>query len=60
MARVFAYLMQSHAELTDKAIFEDISATIRPGIEYAKARNNNKTGISTTALTIALKKLMRN
>jgi glutamate dehydrogenase/leucine dehydrogenase len=58
MARVFAYLMQPHAEMTDKAIFEDISATIRRGIEDTKARNNNKTGISTTALTIALEKLM--
>ncbi len=58
MARVFAYLMQPHADMSDKAIFEDISATIRKGIEAVKAKNNTKTGISTTALTIALEKLM--
>lgn len=58
MARVFAYLMQPHADLSDKAIFEDISATIRKAIENVKAKNSSDKGISTTALTIALEKLM--
>lgn len=58
MARVFAYLMQPHAMLTDSAIFEDISATIRKAMEDVKARNSTHFGLSTTALTIALEKLM--
>ena len=58
MARVFAYLMQPHADLSDKAIFEDISATIRKAIETVKAKNSSDKGISTAALTIALEKLM--
>lgn len=58
MARVFAYLMQPHADLSDKAIFDDISATIRKAIETVKAKNSSDKGISTTALTIALVKLM--
>ncbi len=58
MARVFAYLMQAHADLSDKAIFDDISATIRKAIETVKAKNSSDKGISTAALTIALEKLM--
>jgi glutamate dehydrogenase/leucine dehydrogenase len=58
MARVFAYLMQAHAYLSDKAIFDDISVTIRKAIETIKAKNSSDKGISTTALTIALEKLM--
>ncbi len=58
MARVFAYLMQAHADLRDKAIFDDISVTIRKAIETVKAKNSSDKGISTTALTIALEKLM--
>ena len=57
-AAQYETLMQPHADMSDKAIFEDISATIRKGIEAVKAKNNTKTGISTTALTIALEKLM--
>jgi len=58
MARVFAYLMQPHADLSDKAIFEDISVTIRKAMEAVKSKNSSDKGISTTALTIALEKLM--
>lgn len=58
MARVFAYLMQPHAELTDRAIFDDVSATIRKGLQDVQAANPDNRNLSTTALTIALEKLM--
>ncbi|WCL82967.1 Glu/Leu/Phe/Val dehydrogenase dimerization domain-containing protein [Saprospira sp. CCB-QB6] len=57
MARVFAYLMKSREALTDAAIFEDISWTIRQALEEVKARNNSPYQLSTTALTLALEKL---
>ena len=59
MARVFAYLMQPHAELTDRAIFDDVSATIRKGLQDVQAANPDNRNLSTTALTIALEKLMQ-
>lgn len=58
MARVFAYLMQAHADMSDKAIFEDVSNTIAKAIEAVKLKNPSDKGISTAALTIALEKLM--
>lgn len=57
MARVFAYLMQPDVAMTDKAIFEDISATIRRALEEVAQNQPLKTGISTKALYLALKKL---
>jgi glutamate dehydrogenase/leucine dehydrogenase len=58
MARVFAYLMQPYAELTDRAIFDDVSATIRKGLQDVQNANPDHRNLSTTALTIALEKLM--
>lgn len=58
MARVFAYLMQHDIEVTDEAIFNDVSATIRQALIDIRAANDSKTQISTTALEIALKKLV--
>lgn len=58
MARVFAYLMQPHALLTDEQIFTDVSQTIRKGLQDVRKINEEPTGISTTALTAALEKLM--
>ena len=58
MARVFAYLMQPHALLTDEQIFTDVSQTIREGLQDVMKVNEEPTGISTTALTAALEKLM--
>lgn len=57
MARVFAYLMQSDAEMTDAAIFEDVSNVIREAIQKLNAANPTDKNIGTTALTISLKKL---
>lgn len=58
MARVFAYLMQPHALLTDEQIFNDVSQTIRRALQEVQAINDNPTEISTTALTVALEKLL--
>ncbi len=58
MARVFAYLMSGEVEITDKAIFEDTSATIRKALEDLHAANDSKTGLATTAFEIALAKLV--
>ncbi|HVA99081.1 MAG TPA: Glu/Leu/Phe/Val dehydrogenase dimerization domain-containing protein [Bacteroidia bacterium] len=58
MARVFAYLMQSKAELSDAAIFTDVSATIRKSLEESHRANNSKNNIAKTAFEIALKKIM--
>jgi glutamate dehydrogenase/leucine dehydrogenase len=58
MARVFAYLMQKDAEVTDAAIFLDVSATIRKALETTHQANPSPTHISETALTISLNKLI--
>ncbi len=58
MARVFAYLMQSDIELTDKAIFSDTSETIRKALVKSHAKNSSKTHIAKTAFEIALNQLV--
>lgn len=58
MARVFAYLMSGEVEITDKAIFEDTSATIRKALEDLHTANSTRTGLATTAFEIALAKLV--
>ena len=58
MARVFAFLMEKRVEMTDEAIFQDTSATIKAAIEKAHALNNSKTNISASAFEIALKQLV--
>ncbi|MFZ4542867.1 MAG: Glu/Leu/Phe/Val dehydrogenase dimerization domain-containing protein [Saprospiraceae bacterium] len=58
MARVFAYLMQKDAQLTDNGIFTDVSETIRKAMLKIHSINNKTTGISSTALDYSLKKLL--
>jgi len=59
MARVFAYLMSNDLEtIEDKAIFEDISNTIRTALEKAHAKNPGTTNIAKAAFEIALNQLM--
>lgn len=58
MARVFAYFMENETSLDDKAIFEDISKTIRNGLEKTKNANPSKTKIAQTSFEIALKQLV--
>lgn len=57
MARVFAYLMQPDATMTDKAIFSDTSNTIRHGLEEVRKINPAPNNISSNALYLSLKKL---
>lgn len=58
MARVFAYLMQPDVEVTDQAIFKDVSATIRRALRTVQQTAPQPTGISMTALNIALEQLL--
>lgn len=58
MARVFAYLMTDTVVMTDEAIFKDTSEVIKKAIETVYQKDSNKTGISKTAFTIALEKLI--
>ena len=58
MARVFTYFMEKKVQMTDEAIFEDTSDTIKRAIEKTHALNSSKTNISATAFEIALKQLV--
>jgi hypothetical protein len=58
MARVFAYFMEKKVQMTDEAIFNDTSETIKNAIEKAYEVNQSKTGISATAFELALKQLL--
>lgn len=58
MARVFAYLMQKDAEMTDEAIFNDVSHTIEKALQEVHLKNPHLTRISATALEISLNKLI--
>ena len=58
MARVFAYLMQQHADMTDAAIFYDVSTIIKDALQAVYKQNNTTTNLSNTAFEIALKQLV--
>lgn len=58
MARVFGYLMQDNIEMSDKAIFKDVSTTIQKALKETYALNSSKTEITKTAYEIALKQLI--
>ena len=58
MARVFAYFMERKVQMTDEAIFNDASRTIKEAIEKVYNKNKSKTGMSATAFEIALKQLI--
>ncbi|MBK8555117.1 MAG: amino acid dehydrogenase [Lewinellaceae bacterium] len=57
MARVFAYLMQEDVPMTDAAIFNDISATIRNALQEVVKISPQPNKIASNALYLALKKL---
>jgi glutamate dehydrogenase/leucine dehydrogenase len=59
MARVFAYFMQSDVDMTDEAIFSDVSQTIRNAILEVHQHNPALTGIADSAVHIALNKLVK-
>jgi glutamate dehydrogenase/leucine dehydrogenase len=58
MARTFAYLMSENSEVTDHAIFSDISQTIYNALQNIHKINPNKTKITESAFEIALKQLV--
>ena len=58
MARVFAYFMEKKVQMTDEAIFNDTSDTIKNAIVKAHSLSSAKTNISATAFEIALKQLV--
>ena len=58
MARVFAYFMERRVKMTDKAIFDDTSKTIRNALKKTYEKNNSKTNISETAFELALEELL--
>ena len=58
MARVFAYFMERKVQMTDDAIFNDTSQTIKNAIANTFSNNSSKQNISKTAFEIALKELL--
>lgn len=58
MARVFAYFMERRVQMTDEAIFNDTSLTIRNAIKKTYENNSDKKNISRTAFEIALQQLV--
>ena len=58
MARVFAYFMERKVQMTDDAIFNDTSMTIKNAIQNTFDQNSTKTNISKTAFEIALNQLI--
>src|SRR5699024_12019334 len=58
MARVFAYFMERRVQMTDEAIFNDVSMTIENAIKNTFDHNSSKTNISKTAFEIDLKQLV--
>jgi len=58
MARVFAFLMEGKVEMTDQAIFEDTSNTIKKALVESHKVNSSSTRIAKTAFEIALKQLV--
>ncbi|CAG0970898.1 MAG: amino acid dehydrogenase [Bacteroidetes bacterium] len=59
MARVFAYMMQNHVDLSDASIFNDVSNTIYYALKKVHDLNSDKTNISKTAFSIALEQLTK-
>ena len=57
MARVFAYCMMDGAQLTDQAIFGDVSERIADALRRTHARHSGRTHLTRTAFDIALEQL---
>lgn len=58
MARVFAYLMSSKADMQDEDIFSDTSNTVKKALETVYKKSSDKKKIAQTAFQIALNKLI--
>jgi glutamate dehydrogenase (NAD(P)+) len=59
MARAFAFLMEADAEISDEAIFGDVSRTIATALARCHARSPGRTQIASTALAIAVGQLVQ-
>lgn len=59
MARVFGYLMTKEAELTDVAIFKDVSNIIGGALARVHQFNPKSTGIASKALEMSLTDLVK-
>lgn len=58
MARAFAYLMGRDVEISDEAVFGDVSQTIATALERCHARSSRHHHIASTAFEIALAELV--
>ncbi|WP_057937200.1 Glu/Leu/Phe/Val dehydrogenase dimerization domain-containing protein [Algoriphagus resistens] len=58
MARVFAYLMSDNAEVTDMAIFSDVSRTIENALKNVHSANPEKIKLAESSFSIALAQLV--
>ena len=59
MARAFAYLMDKKVDITDEGIFQDCSKTIHGALLDCYNKSSKKNKLTTSALEIALKKLLK-
>ncbi|MEQ9289845.1 MAG: Glu/Leu/Phe/Val dehydrogenase dimerization domain-containing protein [Cyclobacteriaceae bacterium] len=57
MARVFAYLMQGEVDMSDQAIFQDTSETIKSALVKTRNLGEGKTGITKRAYMNSLQQL---
>lgn len=58
MARVFGYLMEDDIEISDKAIFNDVSTTIKNALLKCHGRHPEMKNLTRTAYEIALNQLI--
>ena len=58
MARVFGYLMEDDIEISDRAIFMDVSNRIKHALLKCHTRNSDTRLLTKTAYEIALKQLI--
>ncbi|MEC8683828.1 MAG: Glu/Leu/Phe/Val dehydrogenase dimerization domain-containing protein [Bacteroidota bacterium] len=58
MARVFAYFMERRVQMTDEAIFNDTSLTIKNAIQNTFNHKSSKQKLSETAFYLALQQLV--
>ncbi|MGI4822704.1 MAG: Glu/Leu/Phe/Val dehydrogenase dimerization domain-containing protein [Janthinobacterium lividum] len=58
MARVFAYLMETGAEITDQAIFSDTSRIIEAALARTHRQSNEPIGIAQRSFEMALRQLV--
>ncbi|MCB0738691.1 MAG: amino acid dehydrogenase [Bacteroidetes bacterium] len=58
MARTFGYLMQGGIEVTDRAIFDDVSNIISTSLDKINERNSTRRNLCATGFEIALETLM--